>query len=78
VPAMELPNATRTLAKRIAEASPFTVGLGKQGYYEQIDLDQRRAYAYAREVMTTNALANDAQEGISAFLDKRVPCWSGK
>jgi enoyl-CoA hydratase/carnithine racemase len=78
VPASELKSATRKLASRIAEASPLTVGIGKQAYYTQIDLDQPKAYAYAKEVMTTNSLAADAQEGISAFLDKRVPCWSGK
>lgn len=78
VPATELRDATRKLATRIAEASPLTVGIGKQAYYAQIDLDQPTAYAYAKEVMTTNSLAADAQEGISAFLEKRVPCWSGK
>lgn len=78
VSAEELPCATRALARRITQASPLTVQIGKQAYYEQIDLDQRGAYDYAKEVMTTNALAKDAQEGISAFLEKRTPCWSGK
>jgi enoyl-CoA hydratase/carnithine racemase len=78
VPAADLESATRELACKIAEASSFTVGLGKQAYYAQIDLDQPKAYAYAKEVMTMNALAHDAQEGISAFLDKRVACWSGE
>jgi enoyl-CoA hydratase/carnithine racemase len=78
VPAENLSTATRALAARIAQASPLTVKIGKQAYYEQIDLDQRQAYIYAKEIMTTNALAHDAQEGITAFLEKRVPCWSGK
>jgi enoyl-CoA hydratase/carnithine racemase len=78
VPAGELETATRELACKIAEASSFTVALGKQAYYEQIDLDQPKAYAYAKEVMTVNSLAHDAQEGISAFLEKRVACWTGK
>jgi enoyl-CoA hydratase/carnithine racemase len=78
VPASELKTATRKLASRVAEASPLTVSVGKQAYYNQIDLDQTKAYAYAREVMTTNAIANDAQEGITAFLEKRAACWSGK
>ncbi len=78
VPAAELESATRALACKIAEASSFTVALGKQAYYAQIDLDQPKAYAYAKEVMTMNSLASDAQEGISAFLEKRVACWSGK
>jgi enoyl-CoA hydratase/carnithine racemase len=78
VPAAELAAETRRMACQIAEASSFTVGLGKQAYYAQIDLDQPKAYAYAKEVMTMNSLAHDAQEGISAFLEKRVACWSGK
>jgi enoyl-CoA hydratase/carnithine racemase len=78
VSASELKSATRKLAARVAQASPLTVSIGKQAYYNQIDLDQPKAYAYAKEVMTTNALAGDAQEGISAFLAKRIPCWSGK
>ena len=78
VPAVELESATRELACQIAQASSFTVGLGKQAYYAQIDLDQLKAYAYAKEVMTLNSLAHDAQEGMSAFLEKRVACWSGE
>jgi enoyl-CoA hydratase/carnithine racemase len=78
VPAAELPAETRKLARRIAEASTFTVSLGKQAYYTQIDLDQPKAYAYAKEVMSMNSLAADAQEGISAFLGKRTPCWTGR
>jgi enoyl-CoA hydratase/carnithine racemase len=78
VPAAELESATRELACSIAAASSFTVALGKQAYYAQIDLDQPKAYAYAKEVMTLNSLAQDAQEGISAFLEKRVACWTGK
>ena len=78
VPADQLESETRQLACRIAEASSFTVALGKQAYYTQIDLDQPKAYAYAKEVMTMNSLAQDAQEGISAFLEKRAACWTGK
>jgi enoyl-CoA hydratase/carnithine racemase len=78
VPTDQLESETRRLACQIAEASGFTVALGKQAYYTQIDLDQPKAYAYAKEVMTMNSLAHDAQEGISAFLEKRVACWTGK
>ena len=78
VAAGELSAATRALAAKIAEASPLVVGLGKQAYYTQIDLDETKAYAYAKEVMSMNALAADAQEGIAAFLGKQTPCWTGK
>jgi enoyl-CoA hydratase/carnithine racemase len=78
VPPAGLASETRKLALQIADASSFTVALGKQAYYRQIDLDQAGAYAYAKEVMSQNALAEDAQEGISAFLGKRAACWKGK
>jgi enoyl-CoA hydratase/carnithine racemase len=69
---------TCRLAAKIAESSNLVVGIGKQAFYSQIDLDQGKAYAYAKEVMTMNSLAADAQEGIGAFLEKRVPCWRGE
>jgi enoyl-CoA hydratase/carnithine racemase len=78
VPPTELKAATRRLAAQVSEHSRFTVGLGKQAYYAQIELDQPKAYAYAKEVMTMNSLAADAQEGIAAFLEKRSPCWVGR
>jgi enoyl-CoA hydratase/carnithine racemase len=73
----DLASATRALALAIAPASPLTVALGKQAFYSQIDLDQPKAYAYAKEVMSMNALAMDAQEGMCAFLEKREPTWVG-
>ena len=67
--------ATRALALQIASAASFVVGLGKAAFYAQIDLDQPKAYAYAKEVMSMNALAEDAQEGMGAFVGKRAPRW---
>lgn len=78
VPAEQLRSATLELAEQIAAASPLTLGLGKQAFYAQIDLDQPKAYAYTKEVMSLNAMAADAQEGIGAFLEKRAPCWRGQ
>ncbi|HEX5854143.1 MAG TPA: enoyl-CoA hydratase [Thermoanaerobaculia bacterium] len=78
VPAAALREETRKLAARIAEASPVTLGIGKQAFYSQIDLDQPKAYAYAKEIMSMNSMAVDAQEGISAFLGKRAAVWTGR
>ncbi len=77
VPSSQLDETTRLLAEQIAAASPLTVAIGKQAFYAQIDLDQPKAYAYAKEVMSMNALAADAQEGMSAFVEKRQPTWKG-
>ena len=57
--------------------SPLAIRLGKEAFYELRDLDEEAAYQRATEVMTENALRHDAQEGISAFLEKRCPAWSG-
>lgn len=66
------------LAAKIVKASPLTLKVGKQAFYRQIELSQSEAYAEMAEVMSTNALTCDAQEGIQAFLAKRTPEWTGK
>ena len=75
VPAERLHDEVLALARKIVASSGFVVGLGKAAFYTQIDLDQAKAYAYAKEVMSMNALAADAQEGIGAFLERRRPEW---
>jgi enoyl-CoA hydratase/carnithine racemase len=78
VPESALVAETRKLAMQIVEASSLTVGIGKQAFYAQIDLDQEKAYQHTKEVMSQNAMAADAQEGIGAFLEKRKPNWCGR
>ncbi len=78
VPPERLAGETLALAKQIAEASPLTLALGKQSFYNQIESEEARAYHYAKEMMALNAMTEDAQEGISAFLNKRTPKWKGK
>jgi enoyl-CoA hydratase/carnithine racemase len=75
VPDGELHATCLALARRIGEASAFTLKTGKQAFYRQADLPQADAYALTQRAMTENALAADAQEGICAFLDKRKPRW---
>jgi enoyl-CoA hydratase/carnithine racemase len=74
----ELDAATDELARQIASASSLTVGLGKHAFYRQIDLGLDAAYDHCQEVMSENATAEDAQEGMSAFLEKRPPTWRGR
>lgn len=78
VPAPALDAEVARLAERIADSSPLTMGIGKTAFYEQIDLPQDRAYRHMSETMATNAMTCDAQEGISAFLEKRAPVWRGE
>lgn len=70
--------AAQALARRIAEKSQVPVKLGKAAFYTQREMGLDDAYAFASEVMTTNMLARDAEEGISAVLDKRHPEWQDR
>ena len=75
VPADRLDEATFDLISRATRGSTMSKGLGKHGFYAQIDLEQPKAYAYAIELMAAAALTDDAQEGITAFLEKRKPAF---
>jgi enoyl-CoA hydratase/carnithine racemase len=78
VPAGELDDTVTGLARQIASASAATVGIGKAAFYDQIDLPEREAYELTRRVMAGNAAIPDAQEGITAFLEKRAPTWTAR
>jgi len=78
VPEADLDKATMDLALGVAEASPLVLAIGKRAFYDQIELDEPRAYQYGGNVIILNLMAEDAQEGIKAFLDKREPTWKGR
>ena len=76
VAADELETQVAQLATQIASASAHTLALGKAAFYRQIEMDRPSAYQFASQVMVDNLLADDAKEGISAFLGKRQPIWT--
>jgi len=71
VPLDALDAEVTELVETIARSSPLTVGIGKEAFYSQIELDEHRAYDLTKAVMAMNARTDDAQEGMSAFLQKR-------
>jgi enoyl-CoA hydratase/carnithine racemase len=75
VPREALEPAVLELVQAIARSSAYTVATGKQAFYSQIDRTDQDAYEHCELVMTDNALAHDAQEGMTAFLQKRAPDW---
>jgi enoyl-CoA hydratase/carnithine racemase len=75
VPAETLEHELGAIIDAIVASSPLTVGLGKEAFNAQIELDEHRSYDLTKAVMAMNAGADDAQEGMCAFLDKRSPTW---
>jgi enoyl-CoA hydratase/carnithine racemase len=78
VPAVELEQATITLARKIVARPAQAITLGKEMFYRQLPMDLSDAYAYASERMTCNMDSHDAREGIDAFIQKRKPEWKDK
>ncbi len=78
VPPDQLELAVVGLIEAITRSSAYTVATGKRAFYEQIDRGEAAAYEHCELVMTENALAHDAQEGMTAFLEKREPVWRGE
>ncbi len=74
----ELDDIVQSFAERIASKSPITVKTGKTAFYRQLPMTLADAYAYTSQVMADNMQTLDAQEGITAFLEKRDPKWQGK
>ena len=78
VPAAELDAAVLELSRQIASASPLTLRIGKHAFYRQIDVGQDEAYELMSQTMAENAMTCDAQEGMTAFLEKRQATWRGE
>ena len=78
VPAGDLDKTVTDLARRIAGKSAVAVATGKRLFYRQRDLDLSAAYDAAAETMAWNMMADDAGEGIDAFMQKRPPVWKGR
>jgi len=71
----ELHEKVMEVARVICSKSPYVLKIGKETFYKQLDMDLEEAYEYATERMIQNLKAEDAKEGIDAFLNKRKPDW---
>jgi enoyl-CoA hydratase/carnithine racemase len=70
-----LENETMALADTVASKLGTAVKIGKEAFYNQIEMNVADAYAYTGDVMVKNMLDRDTSEGIAAFLEKRDPTW---
>lgn len=78
VPEDQLDAVVDHFVDAILRSSPLIVGIGKKAFYAQIELDQHAAYDHTKAVMVANAQLEDAQEGMTAFLEKRKPQWRNR
>jgi enoyl-CoA hydratase/carnithine racemase len=78
VPKQYLTQVVSKYASVIASKSPLTLKIGKEAFYRQLEMPTEEAYSHAAQVMVENMLTADAQEGIGAFLAKRMPNWTGE
>jgi enoyl-CoA hydratase/carnithine racemase len=78
VPTAELDAAVQHFVDALLASSPLVLRLGKRAFYDQLALDEKTAYERAINVVTENAVTEDAQEGFAAFVDKRKPAWRGR
>ncbi len=78
VPLKDLAAETDALALQIADASRFVLAIGKQGFYAQVDQPDNNAMHYAKHTIVMSLSAEDAQNGIDAFLNKKTPIWKDR
>ncbi len=75
VPDDALAEGIDALVAPILASSANVLALGKAAYYHQAGLSEPSAYEVMTEIMTANAMLEDAQEGMRAFVEKRPPVW---
>ncbi|MBK8306985.1 MAG: enoyl-CoA hydratase [Gammaproteobacteria bacterium] len=75
VEAGQLDASVAEFAQRIASKSSHTLAVGKEAFYAQAEMSLEEAYRHCAAVMVRNMQANDAREGIDAFIQKRPACW---
>jgi enoyl-CoA hydratase/carnithine racemase len=77
-PDAELDSAVSALTEAICSKSPVAIRTGKAMFARQRSMSLEDAYDYAGQVMACNMMAEDAAEGIDAFIGKRKPEWKGR
>jgi enoyl-CoA hydratase/carnithine racemase len=75
VPEDVLNAETLKLAQTVAGKLGKAVKIGKQAFYEQLQMPIVDAYTYTGKVMAANMMYDETAEGVAAFLGKREPTW---
>ena len=78
VPRESLDAETARLAGLLSAKSPLTLRQGRRAFALAEAMPYPQALESLASLLSLNALADDAAEGISAFLEKRAPEFEGK
>ncbi len=78
VPAEELLNFCKGMARRIAARGPVAVSLSKEAVNQGLEMDLDKAIALEADLFGLVFTTEDRKEGIAAFLEKRKPAFSNK
>jgi enoyl-CoA hydratase len=78
VPAAELMNFCKNMARRIAARGPIAVRLSKEAVNEGLEMDLEKAIAHEADLFAVAFATEDRNEGISAFLAKKKPEFKNK
>ncbi len=77
-PAAELDATVGALAEKLAGKSQAVLALGKRAFFTAEDLPLPAALELLASQLSLNVMAEDAAEGVSAFLEKRPPKWNDR
>ena len=78
VPAGDLDGEVKKVLAILTSKSPIGMRIGKQAFYAVANLPLKEALNFLSERIREVASTEDAKEGITAFIEKRQPHFTGK
>jgi enoyl-CoA hydratase/carnithine racemase len=77
-PAGGLDSAVDKVLKGLAVKSPIGMKIGKEAFHKAADMPLAEALEFLSDKLVEVASTDDAREGITAFIEKRQPVFTGR
>lgn len=78
VPQLELEARALSVARKLSLRSPVALAQGLAAFYETQDMPYEQSLSELEGRLSELLQSDDAKEGLRAFLEKRIPLWTGK